>query len=245
MQTAHDIPLQITSEHSASERRISPSWSVAHLKTKLEPVTGVPPSSQRLSLRVPNQSGIAIEAADEESVELASFPLQAYAEIHVEDTRPPSARANLTNVADVPKYVMPAETYSTLPDSVLAWKKANKLGRFDPHAPEIEKKKIDDGWMEVEGRGITTGKRCRLNDDDTRRGMVAFVGEVDEIPGLKGPWVGVVLDEPVGKNDGSVGGKRYFECAEKKGVFIKPERVEVGDWGVLMEEEIGEEMEEI
>lgn len=93
--------------------------------------------------------------------------------------------------------------------------------------------------------GITTGKRCRLNDDDTRRGMVAFVGEVDEIPGLKGPWVGVVLDEPVGKNDGSVGGKRYFECAEKKGVFIKPERVEVGDWGVLMEEEIGEEMEEI
>lgn len=83
MQTAHDIPLQITSEHSASERRISPSWSVAHLKTKLEPVTGIPPSSQRLSLRVPNQSGIAIEAADEESVELASFPLQAYAEIHV------------------------------------------------------------------------------------------------------------------------------------------------------------------
>ena len=90
----------------------------------------------------------------------------------VEDTRPPSARANLTNVADVPKYVMPAETYSTLPDSVLAWKKANKLGRFDPHAPEIEKKKIDDGWMEVEGRGmmlLTLGQgpwRFRVTRDD-------------------------------------------------------------------------------
>ena len=48
---------------------------------------------------------------------------------------------------------MPAETYSTLPDTVLAWKKANKLGRFDPHAPDIEKKKIEGGWSEVEERG--------------------------------------------------------------------------------------------
>lgn len=72
----------------------------------------------------------------------------------MQDTRPPSARANLSNVADVPKYVMPAETYSTLSDSVLAWKKANQLGRFDPHAPEIEKKKIDEAWKEVEARSM-------------------------------------------------------------------------------------------
>lgn len=80
--------------------------------------------------------------------------VQALIHHQVQDTRPPSARANLTNVADVPKYVMPAETYSTLPDSVLAWKKANKLGRFDPHAPEIEKRKIHEGWTEVEARGM-------------------------------------------------------------------------------------------
>lgn len=48
---------------------------------------------------------------------------------------------------------MPTETYSTLPDSVLAWKKANKLGRFDPHAPEMEKKKVEDAWRDVEGKG--------------------------------------------------------------------------------------------
>ena len=83
MQTAHDIPLQVTSENSGSERRITPSWSIAQLKTKLEPVTGVPPSAQKLSLRLPNQPEIALEAADEENMQLARFPLQAYAEIHV------------------------------------------------------------------------------------------------------------------------------------------------------------------
>ena len=33
------------------ERRISPSWTIAQLKVKLEPVTGIPPSSQRLYVR--------------------------------------------------------------------------------------------------------------------------------------------------------------------------------------------------
>lgn len=83
LQTAGDIPLQVTSENAASERRITPSWTIAQLKTKLEPVTGIPPSLQRLSLHISNQQGIPIEAADEESVQLARFPLQAYAVIRV------------------------------------------------------------------------------------------------------------------------------------------------------------------
>lgn len=94
--------------------------------------------------------------------------------------------------------------------------------------------------------GIHVGKRCRLAKDDTRRGTIAFVGEVEEIPGPKGiPWVGVDLDEPVGKNDGTVGGKRHFKCQANCGVFVRPERVEPGDWRVLMEEEDAEDMEEI
>jgi hypothetical protein len=83
MNTAADIPLLIVSENSSSERRISPSWSIAQLKSRLEPVTGVPASCQRLSLKIGSQAAQPIEAADEESTILAAWPLQAYAEIKV------------------------------------------------------------------------------------------------------------------------------------------------------------------
>jgi tubulin-folding cofactor B len=48
---------------------------------------------------------------------------------------------------------MPAQEYETLPNSVLAWKKNQKLGRFDPNAPDIEQQKIKALEREVEERG--------------------------------------------------------------------------------------------
>lgn len=82
--TARDIPILITSTASSSERRITPAWTIAHLKTKLEPVTGIAPASQKLILRLPDQrQETPIEAEDEESVEVGRWPLVAYAEITV------------------------------------------------------------------------------------------------------------------------------------------------------------------
>jgi hypothetical protein len=82
-QTSSDIPLLIKSANSASERRVTPAWTIAHLKTRLEPITGIPASAQKLSLRVGSQDAVPIEAADEENFQLHSFNLQAYAEIFV------------------------------------------------------------------------------------------------------------------------------------------------------------------
>ena len=81
--SAADVPLQISSANASSERRISPSWTIAHLKTRLEPITGIPASCQQLTLRLGSHQAVAITAADEESTQLAAFPLQPQAEITV------------------------------------------------------------------------------------------------------------------------------------------------------------------
>jgi hypothetical protein len=82
-QVAADMPLLVASANSSSERRITPAWSIAHFKDRLEPITGIPASAQKLSLRIGSQDPVALEATDEQSTRLASFPLQAYAEIYV------------------------------------------------------------------------------------------------------------------------------------------------------------------
>ncbi|XP_026678170.1 CAP-Gly domain-containing linker protein 3-like [Diaphorina citri] len=48
----------------------------------------------------------------------------------------------------------------------------------------------------------------------TKSGRIAFIGETKFAPG---DWAGVVLDDPVGKNDGQVGQARYFQCEPKHG----------------------------
>ena len=56
-----------------------------------------------------------------------------------------------------------------------------------------------------------------------RRAEVMFVGKIPEMPA--GYWIGVEYDEPVGKNDGSVKGRRCFECALDYGGFLRPDKI--------------------
>ncbi|KAK4631323.1 Cell polarity protein alp11 [Fulvia fulva] len=236
MAAAADIPLLVRSENSSSERRVSPAWTITHLKDRLEPITGVPASCQKLSLKLASHPPQSIEAQDEDGTQIGAWPLQAYAELQVLDTRPPGVRTNYTDVSSVQKYEMTSADYESRTDSVLAWKKAQKLGRFDPDAPSIEQQKVKATYQEVEQRGIKPGKRCRLlPDTDHRRGTVQYVGDLPEIVGSVGAWVGVALDEPTGKNDGSIKEKRYFECQPNFGVFVRAERVEAGEFPVLDE----------
>jgi len=53
-------------------------------------------------------------------------------------------------------------------------------------------------------------------------GRLAFEGKVQFSSGI---WVGVVLDKPVGKNDGMVKGVRYFQARPKFGAFLKPDAI--------------------
>ncbi|RAL61544.1 hypothetical protein DID88_009583 [Monilinia fructigena] len=229
MQTTGDIPMIVRSENSGSERRITPSWTIGQLKAKLVPVTGIPSLNQKLTLWINNQQSIDIQAQDEENTQLTNFPLAPQAVIHVTDTRAPGLRENYTDVSAVEKYTLPRN---------------EKLGRFNPDAPTLLDAKIAVYDNEIREKGIAVGKRCRVGGDDSRRGEVMYVGDVEEIPGGAGKWIGVKLDEPVGKNNGSLGGKRYWgtEGEGKFGVFVRPERVTVGDFPVLDD---FEDMEEI
>jgi hypothetical protein len=76
--SSHDIPLLVKSANAASERRVSPAWTIAQLKARLEPITGIPVSAQKLQL-----GSFAVEAVDEDATNLSGFGLQPYAELQV------------------------------------------------------------------------------------------------------------------------------------------------------------------
>ncbi|MES1914091.1 MAG: hypothetical protein MHM6MM_006220 [Cercozoa sp. M6MM] len=67
------------------------------------------------------------------------------------------------------------------------------------------------------------------------RGTVRFVGAIASAADsakMQGEFVGVQLDEPFGKNDGTAQGRRYFECAANYGIFVRPAALEIGDFPV-------------
>ena len=64
------------------------------------------------------------------------------------------------------------------------------------------------------------GERVWVNGN--KPGVIQFLGETQFAPGQ---WAGIVLDEPIGKNDGSVAGVRYFQCGPLKGIFTRPSKL--------------------
>merc|ERR1711899_437738 len=54
--------------------------------------------------------------------------------------------------------------------------------------------------------------------DGTKRGRIAYIGDVHF---AKGEMAGIHLDQPNGKNNGTVGGKLYFQTEPKRGIFAR------------------------
>ncbi|KAL0782827.1 hypothetical protein CaCOL14_000733 [Colletotrichum acutatum] len=64
---------------------------------------------------------------------------------------------------------------------------------------------------------LAVGQTVRLSDG--RTGIVRFAGGTHF---ASGDWVGIELEDDSGKNDGSVQGERYFDCALGHGMFVRP-----------------------
>ncbi len=111
-------------------------------------------------------------------------------------------------------------------DSVLAHKQRLKVGRFADKSESIP-----TPTLTVD---IPIGSRCEIESTEPglhKRGTVRYVGPTD-FGNSGGVWIGIEYDEPMGKNDGSVEGKRYFTCAPRFGVFVRADKVRVGDYPV-------------
>ena len=114
LQTAPDITVTISipslnpaSQTStptlATERRISPTWTISTLKAKLEPITGIPPSSQSLRLLTP--SGYLPLSDSQQRQHVSDYPFRtpSGSEIEITDLRPPGMRENYSDVSKVEK----------------------------------------------------------------------------------------------------------------------------------------------
>uniref|UniRef100_A0A672GGV9 CAP-GLY domain containing linker protein 2 n=1 Tax=Salarias fasciatus TaxID=181472 RepID=A0A672GGV9_SALFA len=88
-----------------------------------------------------------------------------------------------------------------------------------PVASPTTPTKISEEGDDVLG-DYTVGEQVWVNG--VKPGAIAYLGETQFAPGQ---WAGVILNDLVGKNDGSVGGVRYFECQPLQGIFTRPSKL--------------------
>lgn len=209
--------------------------TIARVKDKLYRHGGTPGAHQELFLRRGGSDTIFLM---DESKTLKHYGARNGMEIHIKDTDPHSIslHGGLEDVSQVEKYVMEDEEYDKLQNSVRAIKrreqakaaaeKAARIAAGEEIPNEVAPEAVELSLEEVL-QSMPVGSRCEVAPGG-RRGTIAYIGSV---AGLKGTWIGVSLDEPLGANDGTKDGKRYFECAGLKyGCFAKSEKVEVGDF---------------
>ncbi|CAH1953821.1 unnamed protein product [Acanthoscelides obtectus] len=68
---------------------------------------------------------------------------------------------------------------------------------------------------------LKVGRRVEVSGKGVQ-GIIAYIGKTNF---AQGSWIGIILDEPKGKNNGTVGGHEYFKCDENYGTFVKEQHV--------------------
>ncbi|KAM6933509.1 tubulin-folding cofactor B [Xenentodon cancila] len=224
------VSVRVTSSLSSFENltRFNRGITVAELKGKLEMIAGIPISC--MDLEIFSVSDKFVQKIDDNEALLGSYPVDDDCRIHVID-RSGGQMGELFDVSKVEKFELSDDVYDKKTDTARSFMKKYQLGHFNEE--ETAKKKAELAAREEEEKAaadtISVGSRCKVEvvGQPTKLGTVMYVGTTDFKPGY---WVGVKYDEPLGKHDGTVGGKQYFECENKYGGFVKPRSVTVGDF---------------
>lgn len=230
------------------EIRLDRHMTVERVKEKLRTHTGTGSLFMHLTL-LDHNGGVVSDMINEET-KLGYFsPMDGWT-IHITDLDPHSLAANggLEDVSQVKKYEISDEAYNQRDDNFRKFRAAKKAAdptwtlakevkqnqdrkrmEMDPtFVPEPMKAPItDDEHLADVAAGIKVGDRCEVTLGG-KRGAITYVGKIPQI--APGWFVGVQYDEPVGKNDGSIKGKRYFECPANYGGFLRPDKLQVGDY---------------
>ncbi|KAB0390804.1 hypothetical protein E2I00_016713 [Balaenoptera physalus] len=216
------------------------------MECKLQLVVGSPASCMELELYGPDDKFYS--KLDQEDALLGSYPVDDGCRIHEEmhqalevgvslggsqrsrEDRHTAQRVHEQGPSSALRFQCPGAINDVDANSVRSFLKRNKLGRYsEEERAQQEAESSQRLTEEAQAGAIPVGSRCEVQapGQPPRRGTVMYVGLTDFKPGY---WIGVRYDEPLGKNDGSVNGKRYFECQAKYGAFVKPSVVTVGDF---------------
>ncbi|XP_015923588.2 tubulin-folding cofactor B [Parasteatoda tepidariorum] len=216
-----DILVTSNTVSFGTQRRFPIEITIGELKQKLELITGA--SASTMELQLLDENNELIEKLMNDASTLKSCSIANAKVLHVVDSYRQSGE--FEDVSKVQKFMLSEEEYSKRGETFRAFKDKLKLGGGEQTSAAEEKIKEEEELI----KNIAVGNRCqvRVAGKPSRRGTVMYVGKTDFKPGY---WVGMKYDEPLGKNDGSVGGKRYFECQPKYGGFVKPHDVTVGDF---------------
>ncbi|KAL5036426.1 hypothetical protein BDV3_005115 [Batrachochytrium dendrobatidis] len=64
---------------------------------------------------------------------------------------------------------------------------------------------------------------CVMINDDRCMGELKYIGVFEA--GSQNIWCGIQLDRPLGTHNGTARGRKYFDCAENHGIFVRPDKV--------------------
>ncbi|CDF39661.1 unnamed protein product [Chondrus crispus] len=229
------------------ELRMDLSASISAVKDRLYLHTGTRPASMTLLLRSSERGPIRAELADEART-LADYAVATGDWLHLVDDDPHSASAGgwLEDTSLAPKYELPEGKYESSENTYRAYKarmreKDPKWSMTSELAKKMNKRNTDHVDLAEERPEVEVGRRVEVVPGG-KRGEVMFVGR--DLEGLpEGWWLGIRFDEPVGRNDGSVKGVRYFEADMGFGGLVRPSRVTVGDFPPLDDVDEGSEDE--